>query len=363
MIHQQSMIQRLTGIALATVLVGGLATGCRHIRSWSPFRSAEHGADKPQVVAGDGVLCDLTRTLATPAINVRCILSGGEDPHTFSLSPEHRSDLAQADLVLLNGLYLTPALAPLAQEGKALAVAEAIELPAMESDSLSMTDDHDEHDGHDDHGHHDHHGHDHGGVDPHVWHDPDHTRAMAVVITEELTRLVPKEAASLQALNQEATAVLQDLDAWTQQQVETIPPQQRVLATRHKAFGYYARRYGFKELPLLEFSSNEAVRPAMMANLQRELAKANVVVLFPEQNPPGQALLVMAEQNGIPLSPQHLSPDGLFPDQSTVETFVTNTCAITNGLQGQCDEAGGEALAMRWRTLADHAPAHDHEEG
>jgi len=174
---------------------------------------------------------------------------------------------------------------------------------------------------------------------------------MAMVVTEELTKLAPKDATALRMLNQEAIAVLKDMDAWAEEQVEAIPPQQRVLATRHKAFGYYAHRYGFRELALQGFSTTEAVRPAVLANLRRELEEANVVVLFPEHDPPGQSLQVISKQSGIPLSPRHLIADGLGAGQSTVETFVGNTCAITNGLQGQCDEAAGEALVRRWGAL------------
>jgi len=380
------MIRRLTGFALATVLLGGLATACGRPRSLQSSSPAEAGADNPQVLAADGVLCDLTRTLATPSITVHCLLSGGEDPHTFSLSPEQRGRLEQADLVLINGHGLTPVLATLAEEGRTVAVAEAIELPSLEeTDPLPMTDDHDDH-GHgdhhelshdggheDDHGHKDnhdlshgdspdshhddHHGHnhhDHGGVDPHVWHNPENTQAMAMVVTRELTKLAPEDATALRMLTQEAVAVLEDMDAWAEQQVETIPPQQRVLATRHKAFGYYAHRYGFRELALQGFSTTEAIRPAVLANLRRELAEANVVVLFPEHDPPGQSLQVISRQSGIPFSLRHLIADGLGAGQSTVETFVGNTCAITNGLQGQCDQAAGEDLSSRWRTLADH---------
>ena len=115
--------------------------------------------------------------------------------------------------------------------------------------------------------------------------------------------------------------MLKDLDVWTRQQVETIPPRQRVLATRHKAFGYYAQRYGLRELALLDsFDGSKALRPAALSNLRRELAAANVVVLFPEQNPPSQHLSRIAQQSGVPLSGQHLTADGLAPGQSTVET-------------------------------------------
>ncbi|MCY3536248.1 MAG: metal ABC transporter substrate-binding protein, partial [Cyanobacteria bacterium MAG IRC3_bin_20] len=169
------MIQRLTGLALTMVLLGGLATGCGRPRSLQSSSPGGSGADNPHVLAADGVLCDLTRTLATPSITVHCLLSGGEDPHSFSLSPEQRGRLEQADLVLINGHGLTPVLATLVEQGKALAVAEAIELPSLEeADPFPMADDHDDHDHgdhhelshdgehHDDHGHEDHHALSHG---------------------------------------------------------------------------------------------------------------------------------------------------------------------------------------------------------
>ena len=175
---------------------------------------------------------------------------------------------------------------------------------------------------------------------------------MAMVVTRELIQLVPNEESALEALNREAIAVLEDMDAWTRQQVETVPPEQRVLATRHRAFGYYAQRYGFRELPILDsFSTTEALRPAALSKLRHELDEANVVVLFPEQMPPGRSLEVIAEQTGIPLSPEPLIADGLAPGKSTVETFVSNTCAISKGLQGQCDEVEGQDLVNRWRAL------------
>ena len=379
------MIQRFTGLALTMVLLGGLATGCSRPQSPQSSSSTGSGAESPQVLAADGVLCDLTRTLATSSITVHCLMSGGEDPHTFSLSPEQRGLLEKSDLVLINGHGLTPVLADLVKQDKTVAVAEAIALQPLEidddhgheedhddEDHHDLThdgehkedhghDDHDDHgheedhgdEEHDDHGHDDHHGHDHGGVDPHVWHNPEHTQAMAMVITHELTRLAPEDATSLQALNEKAIPVLQDMDAWAKEQVGTIPPEQRVLATRHKAFSHYAQRYGLRELTLLGFSTSEAIRPAALSNLRRELAEANVVALFPEQDPPSQSLQVISQQSGLPISPQSLIADGLAPDQSTVETFVSNTCAITNGLQGQCDEAAGQVLASRWGNLAD----------
>ena len=64
----------------------------------------------PTVVAADGILCDLTRTLVGDQAKVICLIKPGSDPHTLALRPADRGNLAKAQLVLLNGYNLTPAL-------------------------------------------------------------------------------------------------------------------------------------------------------------------------------------------------------------------------------------------------------------
>ena len=44
-------------------------------------------APAPMVVAADGVLCDLTRTLAAEQVRVLCLIPAGADPHQAVLAP------------------------------------------------------------------------------------------------------------------------------------------------------------------------------------------------------------------------------------------------------------------------------------
>ena len=64
----------------------------------------------PTVIAADGILCDLTRTLVGNQAKVICLIKPGTDPHSMALRPADRQNLAKAKIVLLNGYNLTPAL-------------------------------------------------------------------------------------------------------------------------------------------------------------------------------------------------------------------------------------------------------------
>jgi zinc/manganese transport system substrate-binding protein len=291
------------------------------------------------------VLCDLTRVVAADALRVDCLLEPGVDPHTLSLSPAQARRLRQADLVLVQGLGLTPALADPPTGATLVAVAEEAPLQTVRLEGDGQG--HEHGDGHAGAAH------EHGDVDPHVWHDPRNTARMAEVVGRRLAALAPAAGSGLQERARRAGGVLVDLDAWAARQIATIPADQRVLATSHRAFATYARRYGLRELPLLDaFGGEGALRPAALAGFGTELEQAGVKRIFAEQSPPSKALQTIARQTGIPLADTPLSGDGVAPGLSTVGTFVDNTCTIVTGLGGSCDRAGAEKLEQRWRAIA-----------
>ena len=141
-------------------------------------------AAQPVVVAVDGTLCDLTKTLAAGAASVTCLIPPGGDPHSYRLKPSDRSQIAKSDLVLHIGFGLTPSAKKLKSPGTVVAVGE-VALPSY------------------------------GGSDPHVWHDPANSAAMVQVISSSLTPVLPaSERAALQQRTARAVAVLQALQSW-----------------------------------------------------------------------------------------------------------------------------------------------------
>ena len=64
-------------------------------------------AAQPVVVAVDGTLCDLAKTLAAGAASVTCLIPPGGDPHAYRLKPSDRSQIAKSDLVSVSYTHLT----------------------------------------------------------------------------------------------------------------------------------------------------------------------------------------------------------------------------------------------------------------
>ena len=304
------------------------------------------------VIAADGVLCDLTQRLAADDLRVSCLLQPGDDPHQFRLTPQQSRELSQAQLVLINGYGLTPALAELSKPGtsqtKTVAVAELAvpNSPDLDAEPPKTADPHQ---------HHDEGAHAHGDRDPHVWHDPTQAAALVLLVAQQLEQLKPAAQAPIAARAQAMTATLQQLDAWNRRQLATIPAA-RPLATGHRAFASLARAYGLRELAVVDASSNsDNLRPQAFQAVVEQLRHEQVPMLFAEQLPAGKALQRVSSLSGVPIATSPLVADGLAaePDGNgnLVATLAANTCLIVNGLGGRCDASGQRALSQRWQAI------------
>ena len=57
----------------------------------------------------------------------------------------------------------------------------------------------------------------------------------------------------LKERTQSVNSILEDLDQWTQNQVATIPSNQRTIVSKHKGMEYYGDAFGLKTISLLDF--------------------------------------------------------------------------------------------------------------
>lgn len=294
---------------------------------------------RSEVVAADGALCDITQKLAGNDVRVTCLLDADAEPHQLQLSPDQIRSLRQADLVLINGYGLTPALS---KQPNVVKVAEiAVSNPPRLSKSRGM--------------------HQHGdsqeqhtessgeAPDPHLWHDPRQAAAMAAVVHSKLRALKPEASASLDQRNKAMQASLTALHHWNQQQFNTIP-KPRTLASEHLAMPSLSRAYGLNELAVVDAgSSSESLRPQQLATLLSDLRHQNVRILFSEQIHASKTLQRISRLSGIPLSREALLTD--HGGANLMATLSRNTCLITTGLGGQCESAQRQLLQQQWDAI------------
>ena len=203
-----------------------------------------------------------------------------------------------------------------------------------------------------------HHHHDHGGLDPHVWHDPHNIIKMGEVISKSLRKdisvLNRGDRKIIKKRFEKADSLLEDLDSWIVEQVSSIPEGNRVIVSKHKAMEYYGDAFGFETISLLDFlGDSSSLRPENISSTLKMLDEEKVQAIFPEQIPASKLLRNLSRQSSVPLASNQIFVDGLMMDGNTVSVAVHNTCTIVDSLGGSCDKESGSNLESEWYKLSD----------
>ncbi len=201
-----------------------------------------------------------------------------------------------------------------------------------------------------------HHHHDHGGLDPHVWHDPHNIIKMGEVVSKSLKKDISvfnrPDRKSINASFASVNSTLDKLDSWIVAQVSTIPESNRVIVSKHKALEYYGDAFGFETISLLDFlGDSSSLRPDNIQSTLKMLDEENVKAIFPEQIPASKLLKNLSRQSSVPLANSQIFVDGLMMTGNTVSVAVHNTCTIVDSLGGSCDKEAGSNLEGTWNSL------------
>ncbi len=201
-----------------------------------------------------------------------------------------------------------------------------------------------------------HHHHDHGGLDPHVWHDPHNIIKMGEVVSKSLKKDISvfnrSDRKSINASFASVDSTLEELDSWIVAQVSTIPEANRVIVSKHKAMEYYGDAFGFETISLLDFlGDSSSLRPDNIQSTLKMLDEENVKAIFPEQIPASKLLKNLSRQSSVPLASNQIFVDGLMMTGNTVSVAVHNTCTIVNSLGGTCDKEAGSSIEGNWISL------------
>ncbi len=312
------IIIKVEGMALASRFHLGAIALLLSLPALSP---SAHAA-KPNVVAVDGTLCDLTRTLAGSSMSVTCLIPPGGDPHSYRLKPSDRQALSSAALVVHIGFGLTPVAKKISSRGPVVAVGE-----------LAMPN--------------------YRGNDPHVWHDPANSAAMISVLARKLAEVVPaSQRGAVASRAAEARSVFGSLGSWAGQQFGTLPSAQKILVTGHQTYSHLARRYGLKEISMLDsYSTGGVLRPSSLTRITKAVKASGAKVIFTPALPPNKTLKRISRSTGLPIASTPLYAEGVATGQSAVSTSVSNVCTMVNGQGGRCNRAAADGFIRRWSAI------------
>jgi len=319
-------------------------------------------AEKLQVIATTSIVADIVQQVGGDLIDLTLLLPVGTDPHTFEPTPRDLANVADAHLLLANGMgleeFLTEMIENAGGEAAVVHVSQGITARQFEAgDAHEHEGEEHEHEGEEaepEGEEHEHEGeeaehegeeaehegeehHHHEGADPHTWTTPANAAVFVHNIEQALGALDPANAASYAANAEAYAAELAELDAWVKAQIETIPAENRELVTDHTAFGYYADRYGLEQIGAVIPSFSTAAEPSAkeLAELEDAISAYGVKAIFVGSTVNPALSERVAQDSGVRLLT--LYTGSLGPAGSGVESYVdyikTNTNTIVAGLK------------------------------
>jgi len=264
------------------------------------------------VVATTSLIGDVARQIGADRVSVNVLLPIGADPHAFEPRPQDVAALTDADLVLVNGLGLEATLQPLLGNARTIVtVSDGITaLPFAEED---------------------------GGLDPHVWQDPNNVIVWARNIRDAFAQADPAHADEYASNAETYIAELTALDAWIKEQVAQIPEANRKLVTDHEDFGYFTARYGFEQVGAVvpSVSTGSAPSAQELAALEDAIRSSGVKAVFVGSTVSPDLSRRVAEDTGVRLV--FLFTDSLSPSGGDAESYLAfmrhNVNAIVEALR------------------------------
>lgn len=226
-------------------------------------------ADKPKVVATFSILADLTAQVAGDHAIVAMLVGPDGDAHVFEPGPKASAALAEADLLVANGLGFEPWLKRLSEaagfKGTLVIASEGITpLPAEQDEHADEA------------------GHGHGAFDPHAFQDLANGQVYVANIAKGLAAIDPAHAAEFAANAQRLAAEMAELDARLKADFGAIPAERRRVLTSHDAFGYFSHAYGVEFLAIHGVSTEAEPSAQDLGKLIARARAGSITAIFAE---------------------------------------------------------------------------------
>jgi ABC-type Zn uptake system ZnuABC Zn-binding protein ZnuA len=283
----------LTAIALGMVACqGGTGSPGPATGSGGPGSggAGSPGPNALKVVTTTTVFADIVQNIGGSRVAASSIIPPGVGPEDYEPKPDDAKKLADASLIVSNGVGLDDFLGRLLASGTGgqtphLVLGDGI--PVMTVD---------------------------GEENPHFWLDPTLVKQYYLpAIAVRLAELDPDGKVTFDANLASYGARLDALDTELKAEVATIPEANRKLVTFHDAFPYFARHFGFEMVGVVLENVGQDPSAADLAALVEKVRAAGVKAVFSEAQFSPKLTETLATEAGITSVVTTLYNDALGP--------------------------------------------------
>jgi zinc/manganese transport system substrate-binding protein len=272
----------------------------------SPLEAAE----RTNVVASFSILADFVRTIGGDRVNLATLVGPDSDVHVYTPAPGDAKRIADAKLVVVNGLGLEGWLPRLVQSSgsKAQVVTASVGIAPLKLGSEA---------------------------DPHAWQSIANARIYVTNISNALVASGPDDAEFFRGQTKAYLEKLETLDREVREAMAKIPPERRKVISTHSAFGYFAAEYGVQFVAPLGVSTETEPSARDIAAIIGQIKARKIPAVFLENISDDRLIRRIAAETGATVGGTLIS-DGLTGEKGPAPTYIDmvrhNIKALTNAL-------------------------------
>jgi zinc/manganese transport system substrate-binding protein len=273
----------------------------------APLAHAQGGLD---VVASFSILADFARNVGGERATVTTLVGQDGDVHVYTPAPADAKKIADAKLVIINGLGLEGWLPRLVQSAGSKA---SIVTASQDITPRKLGAD----------------------ADPHAWQSVANAK---IYVTNIRDALIAADAAGAEVYRANAENYLAKLDALEREvrgAIAQIPPARRKVISTHDAFGYFAASYGIEFIAPQGVSTEAEVSARDIARIITQIRAAKIPAVFLENITDSRLMRRISSETGARIGGT-LYSDSLTDEKGDAPTYIEmvrhNIKALTSAL-------------------------------
>jgi zinc/manganese transport system substrate-binding protein len=255
-----------------------------------------HAAEQLKVVASFSILADFVRNVGGDRINLTTLVGSDSDVHVYTPAPSDAKRIADAKLVIVNGLGLEGWLPRLVQSSgsKAQVVTASAGILPLRLGTAA---------------------------DPHGWQSVPNAKIYVTDIADALATADPDDAEFFRAQAKAYLEKLETLDREVREAVAKIPQERRKVISTHDAFGYFAAEYGVQFIAPLGVSTETEPSARDIATIIGQIKAQRIPAVFLENISDDRLIRRIAAETGSKVGGTLIS-DGLTGEKGPAPTYI-----------------------------------------
>ena len=266
--------------------------------------------DRLHVVTSFSILGDLARNVGGDRVSITTLVGPDSDVHVYTPAPADAKKVADAKLLLINGLGLEGWLPRLLQSSGSKA---PIILATKGIAPLKLGSD----------------------ADPHAWQSVANARIYVANIRDALVAAAPADAEVFRANTDAYLAKFDALDREVREAVAKIPQNRRKVISTHDAFGYFAAAYGIEFIAPLGVSTESEASARDIARIITQIRTEKIPAVFLENISDVRLIRRISAETGARVGGTLFS-DSLSDEKGDAPTYIElvrhNIKALTSAL-------------------------------